>query len=305
MKALEPLRRAWAAWVGFLFAPIDPAPLAALRIALGAYLVVYYLQASWFFGLYLGPQGLLPPDALPATLGGAVLRLVPYTATARLALYGLALASAVGLSLGLNTRVAAVVGWLLNRAFAVCVVGRNSGDGVVSVLCFLVLVAALLGHAQRVWALDARFAPPREPTVPAVGLRLCQLQLVAIYFFSGFHKLAAPDWYRGEALYYAFQQTQWLRVSPGLIEHPLLVGAASYGVLLFELVAFPVLVWVPSLRRAVLAAGVALHLGIALTMRVFVFGEIMPIFYLCFVDPRPLVGRARAALGALSRPSKA
>lgn len=295
MKALAPPWRAFDAWERFLFAPVDPAPLAALRIALGAYLVVYYVQASWFLGLYLGPPGLLPPDALPATVGGFVLGLVPYTAGARTALLVLALASAVGLALGLNTRVAALIGWLLNRAFAVCLVGRNSGDGVVSVLCFLVLVAALLGHAQRVWALDARHAPRGEATVPAAVLRLLQLQLVAVYFFSGFHKLASPDWYRGEALYYAFQQTQWLRVPPGLVEHPLLVGAASYGVLLFELLAFPVLVWVRATRGAVLAVGVVLHVGIALTMRVFVFGEIMPIFYLCFVNPRPLVERGTTA----------
>jgi hypothetical protein len=299
LKALAALGRAFDAWEHFLFARVDAAPLAALRIALGAYLVVYYVQASWFLGLYLGPPGLLPPDTLPATVGGFVLGLVPYTAGARMTLLVLALASAVGLALGLNTRASALIGWLMNRAFAVCVIGRNSGDGVVSVLCFLVLVAALLGHAQRVWALDARHAPRSDATVPAVVLRLLQLQLVAVYFFSGFHKLASPDWYRGEALYYAFQQTQWLRVSPGLIEHPLLVGAASYGVLLFELFAFPVLVWGRATRGAVLAVGVLLHVGIALTMRVFVFGEIMPIFYLCFVDPRPAVARGLTALAAL------
>jgi hypothetical protein len=305
LKPLAALKQALEAWERFLFAPIDPAPLAALRIALGLYLVVYYLQASWFIGLYLGPPGLLPPDALPPTLGGAVLRLVPYTPFARMMLLVLALASAVGLALGLNTRVSAAVGWLANRAFAVCFVGRNSGDGVVSVLCVLVLVAALFGHAQRVWAFDARRAPNEGAPVPALVLRLLQLQLVGIYFFSGFHKLASPDWYRGEALYYVFQQTQWLRVGPGLLEHPLPVGIASYGILLFELVLFPVLVWIRATRAAVLVVGLALHAGIALTMRVFVFGEIMPIFYLCFVDPRPWIARSVGALLTLRRPSRA
>jgi hypothetical protein len=305
LTALVPLRRAFEAWERFLFAPVDPAPLAALRIALGLYLIAYYVQQSWFLGLYLGPPGLLPPDALPATLGGFVLRLVPYSAGARTTLLILSLVAALGLALGLNTRVSAVVSWLSNRAFAVCFVGRNSGDGVVSVLCALVLLAALLGHAQRVWSLDARHAPRDDPSVPAISLRLLQLQLVGIYFFSGFHKLASPDWYRGEALYYAFQQTQWLRVPVGLLSHPLPVGVASYGVLLFELVLFPVLVWVPAARSAVLVAGILFHLGIALTMKVFVFSEIMPIFYLCFAEPRSLAARARAVVSRLRRRSRA
>jgi hypothetical protein len=230
---------------------------------------------------------------------------VPYTSFARFALLVLAIASALGLAVGLNTRVSALIGWLSNRAFAVCVVGRNSGDSVVSVLCVLVLVAALLGHAQRVWSLDARFAPRASPTVPAISLRLLQLQLVGIYFFSGFHKLASPDWYRGEALYYAFQQTQWLRVPAGLLTHPLPVGVASYGVLLFELVLFPVLVWLPATRNAVLLLGCSFHLGIALSMKVFVFGAIMPIFYLCFVEPRSFLARANGLVSVLSRRSRA
>jgi hypothetical protein len=42
-----------------------------------------------------------------------------------------------------------------------------------------------------------------------------------------------------------------------------------------------------------------LHVGIALVMRVFVFGEIMPIFYLCFVEPRRIVTRLEAVAGRL------
>ena len=304
MRALHALRRGLDAWERFLFAPVDAAPLALLRIALGVYLAVYYLREAWFLDLYLAPPGLLPPEALPSTVGGVLLRVVPYSTGARAALLVLALTSAIGLALGLNTRVSASVGWLLNRVVALCFVGRNSGDGVVSVLCFLMLVAALLGHAQRVWALDAR-SSRADPAIPAVSLRLFQVQLVGIYFFSGFHKLASPDWYRGEALYYAFQQTQWLRVPAGLLEHPLPVGALSYGVLLFELLLFPVLVWMRPTRGPILVAGVAFHVGIALSMKVFVFGEIMPILYSCFLEPRPLLERARRALSALRSPSRA
>jgi hypothetical protein len=287
----------WAeVWEHFLFAPVDAAPLAALRIVFGLYLVVYYVDLYWLLDLYLSPPGLLPRESLPRTAWAFVLRLVPYTPWACSALVGLAILSAVGLAVGLNTRTAAALGWILNRVFSLALVGRNSGDHVVSVLAFLFLVAALLGHAQRVWSLDARQGKGAS-TVPAVCLRLFQIQLVLVYFFSGFHKLASPDWYKGEAIYYVFEQAQWLRFDGLTATHPLLVGLSTYGVLLFELVLFPVLVWPRATRSIVLFLGVGLHLGIALSMRVFVFGEIMPIFYLCFVEPRGVVARVKGLIG--------
>ena len=296
------------AWENFLFAPIDAAPLAALRIVFGLYLAVYYVDLYWLLDLYLSPPALLPHESLPETTWAFVLRLVPYTPWARSALIGLAMVSAVGLAAGLNTRTAAVLGWLLNRVFSLALVGRNSGDHVVSVLTFLFLVASLAGHAQRVWSLDARHGKGSS-TVPAVCLRLFQIQLVLVYFFSGFHKLASPDWYKGEAIFYVFQQSQWLRFDGPSVTHPLLVGVLSYGVLLFELVLLPVLVWPRATRALVLFLGVGLHLGIALSMRVFVFGEIMPIFYLCFVEPRGVVGRIQRLMGprllALRRSTRA
>jgi hypothetical protein len=39
LRALRSLGRAFSAWERFLFAPVDAAPLAALRIVLGLYLV--------------------------------------------------------------------------------------------------------------------------------------------------------------------------------------------------------------------------------------------------------------------------
>jgi hypothetical protein len=62
---------------------------------------------------------------------------------------------------------------------------------------------------------------------------------------------------------------------------------------------FPVLVWPKATRGIVLLLGLLLHVGIALVMRVFVFGEIMPIFYLCFVEPRRIVTRLEAVAGRL------
>lgn len=287
MVALAPpLSKVWCAWTHFLFRSTAAAPLSLLRIVFGVYLLYYYLDIFPFLHVHYFPPGLLPRQELDASTFPSVLALFHYGTLPRYAAFLLTLAAALALAVGLQTRLAAVLTWLLHHSFVGGLpAGRNSGDNVVAVACFLFMVVALAGHAQRVYAIDARGRDaPAETTIPIWPLRLFQIQLVYIYFFSGFHKLASTDWYTGEALFYVFQQRGWSRMNLSLLTHPVLVGALTYGTLFFELLLFPVLVWVRAVRPLVLVAGVAFHLGIALTMRVFVFGEIMPLLYLAFVD---------------------
>lgn len=288
----KPISRAYTAWESFSFSKVDAAPLALFRIVFGAYLFYYYLDLFPFLHLHYFPPALLPPQEIESTGVPSVLVLFRYGTVPRYAAFLLTLAAALALALGLQTRLAAVLSWLLNQSLVGALpYGRNSGDNVVAVACFLFMIAALAGHAQRAHSVDARGrARVGEPFNPAWSLRLFQIQLVYVYFFSGFHKLASNDWYTGEALFYVFQQRGWSRLDLSFFTHPVLVGAATYGTLLFELLVFPVLVWVRSLRPFVLLAGVAFHLGIAATMRVFVFGEIMPLLYLSFVDSTPVFG---------------
>jgi hypothetical protein len=287
----EALADAARAWETFLFRRLDGSGLAFLRIVFGAYLFYYYLELFSFLHLHYFPPGLLPPKVMEAQGEPSVLELVRYGTVPRLSAFLLTLASAACLAIGLQTRLAALLCWLLHGAWLSLPAGRNSGDNVVAVACFLFLVASLAGHAQHVLSLDSRFRaePAEDRTIPAWPLRLFQVQLVYIYFFSGFHKLASQDWYLGEALFYVFQQRGWSRVDLSWFTHPVLVGLVTYGTLFFELVIFPAFVWVRALRPWVLIGGVAFHVGIAATMRVFVFGEIMPLLYLAFVDPRPFV----------------
>ena len=73
-----------------------------------------------------------------------------------------------------------------------------------------------------------------------------------------------------------------MRFDPGLSEYMAFTALMTIGVLLWELVAFPVLVWVRSLRLWVLASRVLFHLGIVIFFKVFIFTEIMVVIYCCF-----------------------
>lgn len=284
------LASAWRAWERFLFASNDAATLAVLRIVFGAYLFFYYVDLLPFLQLNHFPPALLTPQSLQELPAWVLFKYVRHGTFERTAVYALTLLSALALAAGLQTRVAALMCWLLNQAWMSMPAGRNSGDNAVSVACFLFLVVAFSGHAARVYSCDAALRRARvDARIPSWPLRLFQVQLALIYFFSGFHKLAAPDWYTGEALFYVAQQRGWARGDWTGLTHPLLVGGLSYGTLFFELLIFPVLVWNRALRPYVLGAGLLFHVGIAASMRVFVFGEIMPLLYLAFLSTRPWV----------------
>jgi len=301
------MRKIMAAWNGFLFGKADPRQLGTFRAVFGAFLALYLLDLYPTLHLFYAPPAVLPPAltwASGRTWDFSLLAFLPQSQVAFQASFLLSLSGAVALMLGWRTRTAAVICWVtqlswLNPLHA----GKNSGDNVVSVLCFLFVVAAMAGHAQRAFALDS---PRERKNMPAWSTRLFQVQLPLIYFFSGFHKLASADWYRGEAVYWVFQQPVWSRFDLTGVTDPLLTAPLTYGSLLFELVVFPVLVWPRATRNWVLALGIVFHVSISATMRVFVFGEVMPIFYLCFFDASPwlergwtLVRQAGSATGLL------
>ncbi len=124
------------------------------------------------------------------------------------------------------------------------------------------------------------------PAIPAWSIRLFQVQLVFVYFFTGYHKLANDAWYHATAMHYIVGQTFWSRIDmTRLLNWSTATSIATTVVLLFELLAFPVLVWVKSWRIPILLAGVIFHVTIYITMRVFTFHQIMMLYYLAFLLP--------------------
>ena len=66
---------------------------------------------------------------------------------------------------------------------------------------------------------------------------------------------------------------------------PLVIGLATWGTVLFEVYA-PVLFWPRATRKWMLIAGWVLHIGIGLTMGLYIFSLTMMAAYLLFVDSR-------------------
>lgn len=281
----------WAkAWNGFWFTPADPLPLAVIRIATGMILswscLVWLLDADAFFG----PRGWLAPGDVwrmndqPwqwswffAADGPDALRV----------LGGIALAAAILLTLGLATPLAAVVSLL----GVVCAANRAPLNtfGLDDTLGLL-LIGLAVGPSGARLSLDARlFGGAAEqgrgaPSVRAnVALRLIQVHLCVVYFFSGCGKLFGASWWEGTAIWGAAANVQYRTLDlTWLARHPLVVNAITLATLFWE-VAYAALIWPRLTRPVFLAIAALVHLGIGLAMGMMEFGLAMLVANLAFV----------------------
>jgi hypothetical protein len=121
-----------------------------------------------------------------------------------------------------------------------------------------------------------------------VGLFLCQLQVVFIYFISGADKLQNAAWRSGVAVdYITHLNTMFNPVLTGTFDNPLVHLLFSWAIIIFEL-GFVVLVWFKRTRLMALAAGIFFHLLIWTVMSLPDFAAVMMASYLVFVKDSEL-----------------
>jgi hypothetical protein len=275
--------RAWNRWA---FDPVDTAPMAALRIAVGLLTIGWALSLLPDAEAFLGGDGV--QRALPHVDSGAwVVPLgPPYVALSVL------LVAAVALTLGWRTRVAAVVVVVLLLA-----IQRrdpwvlNSGDLLLRELAFFVA----LMPAGETWSLDARRRGASRDRAPW-ALRLVQLQISGLYLFSVWAKVRGHTWNEGTAVGIALQLEDLQRFAlPASVTTSLAVSAVlTYSALAVEAsLAFGL--WLPRLRYWVMTAGVGLHLGIEASLLIGWFSLAVIASYVVFVPPGDLRAAVRAA----------
>jgi uncharacterized membrane protein YphA (DoxX/SURF4 family) len=273
------------AWNSFWFTPADPLPLAVVRIATG--LILAWSSCVWLADVdgFFGAGGWMPPEhvwrmndqpwqwsgyfAAPGPNGIRVIA-------------GLTLIAAILLTIGLATPLAAVtalVGFLCaaNRA-PLNTFGLDDTLG-------MLLIPLAIGPAGARLSVDRLLgAGGGVPSVAAnIALRLIQVHLCVVYFFSGCGKMLGPSWWEGTALWGAAANVQYRTLDlTWLARHPLVINALTLGTLFWE-VAYPALIWPRLTRRLWIAMAVAVHLGIGLAMGMMEFGLAMITANLAFV----------------------
>jgi predicted DCC family thiol-disulfide oxidoreductase YuxK len=287
---LELSRTVGRAWNRFFFSPADPTALGLIRVVVGLLLLWNLAVYGLDLHAFLGSQGWADPDVVRLFQGerspyawsfwllvpDSLLRPAWVVCMVILALY----------TVGLFSRVTAVLAW----AIVVSTVRRSpvtvfGFDQVVSTLALYLAVTGASGQAvslDRFWARvregravaarrrrDGRWiVPPGVPPASIsanLALRLIQLHLVLIYCMAGLAKLQGEAWWTGMAIWgtlasgeFSLLDFTWLAAWPtvmNLLTHATLALELGYGVL----------IWVKVLRPIVVAAVLAMHLGIALT----------------------------------------
>jgi hypothetical protein len=275
------------AWTTFWFTPSDPALLGILRILTGTLLtwssVIWLCDQEGFFGQN-GWQS-----------AGNVWRLndqpwhwswyfVAQTPTAGWLLAALSVLAALSLSVGFFTRTAACIAFAgyisaVNRA-PLNTFGFDDALGIM-------LVPMVIGSAGARFSVDGIFKKIRPiPNIETtIAMRLIQVHLCIIYFFSGCGKLLGASWWEGTALWGAVANIQYRTIDLTLLAwHPLLVNALTLCALFWE-ISYVALIWPRLTRPIFLVTAVFVHLGIGLTMGMMEFGIAMLIANMAFLPP--------------------
>ena len=254
---------------------VDTRALAALRVALGLLLLADLALRSRDLVAFYTDAGVLPRSALREQFPGfarLTLHAVSGAAWIQAVLFLVAAVFALALLVGYRTRLATVVSFLLLVSLhARNPLVLNAGD---SLFRRLLLWGAFLPLGER-WSVDALLDSeddsPRRRVVSLASAALL-LQVVLVYLVNGLVKLRGEHWLAGDAVRIVFSLDQ-LTVLLGdvLARYPLVLELFD-RVWLVAVVGSVLLVVLTGRARAAFASlFVAMHLGMALTMRLGIF----------------------------------
>jgi hypothetical protein len=281
--------RAFAAIRNFWLAPEHPDGAAFLRLALSILgllqLVVLWSHLLTLYGNFGFVQWVVVEasnNAWVPSIGKVALLLGDWgvaSATTVYLIFGLYGASLVGLLIGYRTRLFAVLAWLVHS------ITLNSGffslygvDTMMHILFFYLVFSP----AGARWSVDAYLG--RVSLAPSscarIAQRLIQVHLCIIYLNTGLAKTGGTQWWNGEAIWRAVMQPQFNAFDfSWLSAHPALAAVICWSVLLVE-IGYSVFIWIPATRRLAMISAILMHVGIALTMQLWLFSLMMITFNL-------------------------
>lgn len=279
--------RAIKAWNGFWFEPVATSTLALTRIAFAAVVLFWAGSLVPELGPLFAQSGVVAEQPHRAAGEWGLLAVWPSDVAVAALLVALVCAT-IALAAGYRSRLSAIVVFVALMSFE----RRNpfvfnSGDVLLRTTAFF-LALAPTGASFSVDAVRrggiaalARF-PLRAPW----ALRLVQVQLSMLYLAAVWAKLRGPAWNDGTAVGAALQLDDLARfpVPDAIVESPLVVNLLTYGTVAVE-AAVGILIWNRAARPYVIAAALALHLGIDYSLRVGFFGLALAVSYVAFIPP--------------------
>jgi len=302
------LGEVWEAWNQFWFTPTSPSTLSAIRVLTGAMLLYTHLVWSFDLDAFFGQDGWLPrqlmhevhqsandPDGAGPLLGDQRLIWTHFnyihSPTLRLAAHLAALMVFFLLMIGLFSRTMAILAYLLAVSYANRITpGAYFGLDKINCMLAMYLMLGPCGarySIDRLWRLR-RGAPSEVPpsSFANLAIRLIQVHMCIIYFFSGMAKLLGATWWAGDAIWYSVANLEYQSMDmTWIVKHQWLVNLMTHVTVFWEL-TYCALVWPRLTRPWVLAMAMVLHGGIIFALGMPTFGLVMLIGNLAFVSPQ-------------------
>jgi len=284
------------AWSQLWFQSMTTMPLEIARMGLGAALIVHYSMAIPYLFEFWSDAGFMPlAVALQSSEPWAFSLFFYFSAPWQLAVFH---------ALFLLSCAAFMVGWRTSWVKWIVFVGKISYEarnpqlayGADIVVCSLLLILCVspVGRAMsldRVRAVrEAKRSslnatlPPYTSSWAGAGIRLMQIQMAVIFFYTGVSKIKWEEWRDGDAVWLVFITNDYYNslILDVFARQYWLSNVVTYATILVE-VAYPFLIWQRRTRPYMLAAAVALHVLIAAFLALIHFSFAMVMGHMSFL----------------------
>jgi hypothetical protein len=285
--------------LGFLFPDGTDQWLAILRVGLGFQVTFYSfsLRNDWNYLLSGAGNGVVSRNLAEALLsvesyfvprlGWLATLAAPVGLSEERVLsvaWGCLLVAGCGLVVGLACRFSAILAWFLQLCTAKSGGFASYGvDNFMTIGLFYLMLSPLPDRYSLDWRL--RELRPKNPQLLGFWRRVLQLHLCVIYFFSGLTKCLGSGWWDGSNVWRALVRPPFNVIDPEiLVRWKYLFPAAGISICLLE-IGYPVFIWHCKTRKIWLIGICAMHVGIGLTMGMYLFAFIMIILNVAAFGP--------------------
>jgi hypothetical protein len=178
------------------------------------------------------------------------------------------------LLIGLFSRGAAIAAWFIH----LCAVGSGElllygADSFTSTGLFYLMLAPL----PDTYTLDARWRRVRldDPRLLGLFRRVLQIHLCLVYFFGGIAKSLGSGWWNGASVWRALTRPPFNVISPDiLVSWRYLFPLAGILICVLE-TGYIFFIWPRKTRLLWLTCTLGVHVGIAITMGMYLFSFVM------------------------------
>src|SRR5437867_2138469 len=282
----------------FLLQPESDNWLAILRLGLGLQVTFYSvsLRNDWNY-LLSGTAGLINRNLTEALLSGEshvaprfgwLVALGAHVGLREETVLSVAwiclLAAGCSLLMGLACRFSAILAWFLHLCAA-----KSGGfvsygvDNFMTIGLFYLMLSPLPDRYSLDWQL--RKSRPRDLQLLGFWLRVLQLHLCVIYFFSGLTKCLGSGWWDGSNVWRSLIRPPFNVIGPEiLVRWKYLFPVAGVFICVLE-IGYPFFIWNSKTRKIWLICICAMHAGIGLTMGMYLLALIMIVLNVAAFGP--------------------